>query len=203
MTRRDVLRRTVLVAGSVPVLGALLVTLGLWATAFTLAADRAPTYTSTSIVAFSPRDPVATGAETMVLVTPKYVALLDSSPLVDRAAAQLARTPASVRTGSTATIEPNTLNLRIESQAGDPASAAATADALAAGVVRGAADDPLVSAELVAPATPAASPTAPTAGQTRVLGLGLGAVVGLLTGCVLARGPGSRNPAPAGVPESG
>jgi hypothetical protein len=156
------------------------------------------------VVSFAPRDAVTTGAETMVIVVPKYVDLLSSPTVLGRAARQLGVGSDVVRDRSTGVIQPNTLNLRITGRENDPAAAAETAAVLAAGVVQAAASDPLLSAELVAPAVADARPLVPTPGQVRLLGLALGAAAGLLVALSLARRrPGwqefwgtSRDPSP-------
>jgi hypothetical protein len=192
------------VIGSAPLAWGLLVVLVVWAGALAYSARLSPTYESVAVVSFVPRDAVTTGAETMVLVVPKYVELLSSPTVLDRAARQLGVDADVVRDRSTGVIQPNTLNLRIAGREGDPVAAADTAAVLAAGVVQAAASDPLVSAELVAPAVAAARPLAPTPRQVRLLGLALGAAGGLLMALSLARRrPGwqefwgtSRDPSP-------
>jgi hypothetical protein len=173
--------------GSAPVACGLLVALVMWCGALAYSARLAPSYESVAVVSFVPRDAVTTGAETMVLVVPKYVELLSSPTMLDRAARQLGVDADDVRDRAKAVIAPNTLNLRIEVRAGDPVAAADTAAVLAAGVVQTAAGDPLVSAERVAPPVAAARPAAPTPGQVRLLGLVLGGAVGLLVSLSLAR----------------
>ena len=139
-------------------------------------------YESSAIVAFMPRDPVATGAETMVLVMPKYVEVLRSPPVVDLAAAQLAESPERVRDASSAMVEPNTLNLVVRTVSTDAQTASALAQVLAAGLIQAAAEDPLVRAELVAAAVPGSVTEPPTPGQVLVLSL----LLGLLSGAVVA-----------------
>jgi uncharacterized protein involved in exopolysaccharide biosynthesis len=175
------------VVGSWPVVCGLLVALVLWCGTLAYSARLSPSYESVAVVSFVPRDAVTTGAETMVLVVPKYVELLSSPIMLDRAARQLGVDADAVRDRATAVIAPNTLNLRIEVSAGDPAAAADTAAVLAAGVVQTAASDPLVSAERVAPPVAAAQPVAPTPDQVRLLGLALGAAAGVLVSLSLAR----------------
>jgi capsular polysaccharide biosynthesis protein len=192
------------VVGSAPLAWGLLVVLVVWSGALAYSARLSPTYEGVAVVSFAPRDAVTTGAETMVLVVPKYVELLSSPTVLDRAARQLGVDPDVVRDRSTGVIQPNTLNLRIAGREGDPVAAADTAAVLAAGVVQAAASDPLVSAELVAPAVADPRPVAPTPGQVRLLGLALGVAAGLLMALILARRrPGwqelwgtSRDPSP-------
>jgi uncharacterized protein involved in exopolysaccharide biosynthesis len=192
------------VVGSAPLAWGLLVALVVWSGALAYSARLSPMYESVAVVSFAPRDAVTTGAETMVIVVPKYVDLLSSPTVLDRAARQLGVDSDVVRDRSTGVIQPNTLNLRITGRENDPAAAAETAAVLAAGVVQAAASDPLLSAELVAPAVADARPLVPTPGQVRLLGLALGAAAGLLVALSLARRrPGwqefwstSRDPSP-------
>ena len=168
-------RRTLLQAARArSVRSALVVLLVVWMGGVA-ASDRAQsTFESEAVISFSPRDPVATGAETMVLVMPKWVEVIRSPAVVDRAARQVDLPTASVRVSSEAVVQPNTLNLVVRASNADAETASRLAQVLAAGVIDIAAADPLVRAEMVAPAIRSDSPSAPTPAQVRLLALALG-----------------------------
>lgn len=165
-------RRSPLLLASGRVGAAVLLTfVVIWLGTLVVSSQVERSYQGQAVVAFQPRDADLTGAETMTLLTPKYVEVLRSPSLVNDVAAQLGEQSEDVLESSTAELEPNTLNLRVDARAGDPDRAVSIANALAAGAVQRASEDPLISAEIVAWAVPRSSPTPPTPDQILLLGL--------------------------------
>jgi capsular polysaccharide biosynthesis protein len=170
-----------------PVRAFLLTLTTIWLVTLGLVTQVPTTYESQAVVAFKPRDANVAGAETMVLVTPKYVELLRSPAVIETAARQLGQSVEDIRDASTGVIEPNTLNLRVEAKGGDPARAAEVANVLAAGVIAAAARDPLLSAEMVAWAVPATAATPPGPFQVLVLGMLIGLFAATMLGLASLR----------------
>lgn len=152
-------------------------------------------YESVVVVAFEPRDAAISGAETMVLVTPRYTEVLRSPEVIDQVAEELGREPDEIRRITSGSIQPNTLNLEISVRTDDPKLAAQAADALAASVVRVAASDELLSAFQVSAAVEADAPDQPTPRTVALAGAILGPMFGLGLGLVLALRRRSIRPA--------
>jgi hypothetical protein len=174
-----------------PTRWAMVVLVVVWVAGAALAMRAETTYKSEAIVAFTPRDPVATGAETMVLVMPKYVEVLRSPAVVDRAAEQLDASASWVRASSAGVVQPNTLNLVVRTTSADPEVGERLAQVLAAGVIDSAGSDPLVRAELVAPPVAGSEPAPPTPEELRLLAVVLGLIAAGVTGAGVARRGGA------------
>lgn len=165
--------------GSVVVAG-LVLSLGL-ALTFAAAGLRAPGYRSVAVVSFAPRDPVGMGADALVLLGPRYVAMLGNPDLVQEAAVLLGRPDLSAAADISAVIEPGTINLEIQVESHNPDLSARAANALAGLVQDAVSRDPLVYARRSALALPAGSRELPSANDVALLG-GFLSVAGALTG---------------------
>ncbi|MGH3383396.1 MAG: hypothetical protein ACRDO1_02330 [Nocardioidaceae bacterium] len=170
-----------------PVRAALVTFLLVWLVALAWSTRIERSYESHAVVAFQPRDPATTGAETMTLVTPKYVEVLRSPAVIDDAAHQLGEDPTDVRTAAKGVFEPNTLNLRVQVTATNGERAARIANTLTAGVVQEAADDALVAADVVSWAVAPTTAATPTPAQVRLLGLLVGLAAAASAGVGVAR----------------
>jgi hypothetical protein len=153
-------------------------------------------YESTALIGFQPRDPSVTSADTLALVTPKFLALLDSSTTLRELGDQLGVDEGRLRASIDAVIEPGTATLRISVTRTDPEAAAKAANALAAAVLQDAGQDDLVLAERISAGVPSEAPTPPTPSQLLVLGL-LTALVAALAMAFLVRRWTDPHPFPA------
>jgi len=146
-----------------------------------------PTYVSTAVVGFVPRDPVGTGADTVSLLVPRYLAVLDSPATLRSLGVQIGESERYLRDHLDALIEPGTANLEIRVTTSDPVRSARIANSLAAVVLHGAASDDLLFAQRAAGAVPAQLPRAPTANDVLWSGLLAGPVAAGLVGIAFAR----------------
>jgi len=144
-------------------------------------------YESTALIGFQPRDPSVTSADTLALVTPKFLALLDSSTTLRRLGDELGVDEARLRSSIDAVIEPGTATLRISVTRTDPEAAAKAANALAAAVLQDAGRDDLVLAQRVSAGVRSESPTPPTPSQFMAVGLITALVAALAVALVVRR----------------
>jgi polysaccharide biosynthesis transport protein len=146
-------------------------------------------YTGESVVALAPRAIEAgVGADTVLLVAPKYVAFLTSPTTIREQAAVLDESADELEDGLDATIASETGNLMISVTLDDPDRAASAANALARESVAFSAEDELVQADVVVRAIPVARPSGPPRKLLEAAGLAAGVVLGFAVALLLERG---------------
>ena len=170
------MRRLVAALGQLWVPVAALVLLAVWSATLVVAPRLQGAWSSTAIVSFIPRDPIGTGADTLVLLGPRYTALLDNSTMLRAVGDQLGETERSMREGTRVSIQPGTLNLEISFSSSDGPRAARAANALAGVLVEKVSDDALVYAQQVARGQSQTRASSPSLNQLLVVG-GLGGVL--------------------------
>jgi capsular polysaccharide biosynthesis protein len=150
------------------------------------------TYESTALIGFQPRDPSVTSADTLALVTPKFLALLDSSTTLRELGDQLGVDEGRLRSSINAVIEPGTATLRISVTRTDPKAAAMAANALAAAVLQDAGRDDLVLAQRISAGVPSEAPTPPTPSQLLAVGLLTALIAALAVAFFVRRWTGAQ-----------
>lgn len=148
------------------------------------------TYTSTAVVSLTPRPDVAVGGDILRVVAPKYVAYLDSRPVVAEVAAAKGLDAGELQDGLDVSVAPETANLEVNVELADPQDAAAAAQALAMQAVELATADRLLRADLLVPAVVVQTPSGP---PRRLIEAG-GALLALLAGVTLALTADRRQP---------
>ncbi len=161
----------------------------IWALTLNVAPYLQGEWKSTAVVALLPRDPIGTGADTLVLLGPRYIALLDNDRVLQAVGEQMGKTDEEIRAGVSAEIQPGTVNLEIVF-AGDDRATAPVANALADIVVEAAADDPIVQGDIVASAVPPRAIELPTLGQIMLFGAAAGVVAAGVVGAAVCRRTG-------------
>lgn len=101
-------------------------------------------YSSTTYVSLQPRDPIGTGADTLLLLGPAYLSRLESPQVLDEAAAEAGLSADELRDGADSLVEPSTTILQIEYTSLDATEASAGAQALATSFLDSLAGDDLV-----------------------------------------------------------
>ncbi len=185
-TRRSAGRRLLESLGRPWLLAALVALVLVWGLTLVGASALSPGWKSTAVVAFTPRDPLRTDAETLTLLGPRYVALLDSPRLLAEVASETGATQDDLRGGAEGEIEPDTLVLRVRFSGDTAEESARGADALATAIVKASVDDPLVKGRIIAGAVVPRARTGPSTEQV----VGLGWVAGVLA--ALFFGVGTR-----------
>lgn len=140
------------------------------------------TWSATAVVAFTPRPDVAVGSDTVALVVPSYLALLDSPAVHADVAAQLGLAPDALDGDVALAVPPTTATLEVTVVREDPSQVAAVANAFARTAAGRATQDPVLTGEVVSEAVP---PTAPE-GPARTLLLACGLLAALLAGFAAA-----------------
>lgn len=146
------------------------------------------TYTATSVFTVVPRNGSQASADVVRLLAASFVPYLASPGVADQVGGVTGQAGAMVAAGTAVSVDPGTANVRIEATLPAAQNAAAVANRLAeAGVIK-AAQDPLVTAELVAPALAEAVRTNPP----RMLIMLGAAVAAVLIGAVVWSALGRR-----------
>lgn len=127
-------------------------------------------YTSTALVSLGPRDPIATSADTMLLLGPRYLTLLKNPDVLAKAAQDAGTTQKALTDGSKATLEASTLIVDIRFTSDDASTAARDAQALATALLDQVAKDELVKGRLIGSAVAPDSPAIPTIPQALTAG---------------------------------
>ena len=140
-------------------------------------------YDGKAIVAFGPRADVASASsDTVRVVVPKYVAYVKAPSTVRAVAARLGENASTLSGAVDANLAQDTGTISITVRLRSPARAATIANVFADQLLSFAKRDPLLSAQLVAPALPSSSPAAPP----RILLDAAALAVGLLLGVGLS-----------------
>lgn len=139
-------------------------------------------YTAETVVALAPRAETGGSADTVRVVAPKYVAFLTAAATIQDISADLGISADTVERAIDAKVRPDSGNLDISATSQIPRLATQMANALADEVVVFAADDELLSAQIVAPAV---TPTTPS-GPPRLLLEAAAALIGVLAGITIS-----------------
>ena len=139
-------------------------------------------YTAKAIVAITPKPSVGVSASDISQLGQKYVAYVSAPSTIAQVAAGLGVDKTTLGNGVGADIATGSVNLTIKVQLRTPSTTAAAANALADAVVSFAADDKLVSAQVVSPATVPTSPSKPR----RKLIAGAGALIAIILATAVA-----------------
>jgi capsular polysaccharide biosynthesis protein len=144
-----------------------------------------PLYDASAIVAISPRpESGQVSADLIRIEAPKYVSYITAPSTLRRLAPRLDEELDDLIDGVTADVQTDTGNITISVRLPTARRASAAANVLAADVVRFSRSDPLLAAQLVAPAAPPRSPAWPPRrlieAAALLVGLVLGAAVAFL-----------------------
>jgi polysaccharide biosynthesis transport protein len=146
-------------------------------------------YDGKAVVSIAPRPDVATvGADTVRVVGPKYVAYVEAPSTAQRVATNVGADVGSVEDAVDATIAPDTGNVTITVRMRSARRAAEIANAYAASVEQFSAQDPLLTAQTVAPAVPSSKPAAPPRRLLEAASLLVGLLVGVGVSLLIERG---------------
>jgi uncharacterized protein involved in exopolysaccharide biosynthesis len=154
-------------------------------------------YEVQSVVAFVPRERPETGADLVELLLPKYAVYATSEQTLRRVAGRLDEDPDEVRASLHAVVPPDTAQLELTVDLGDPRRSSRMANALADDVVRFARSDPVLTASAITDAVPPEHPTGPD----RLALVGLAGLVALAAGVFAAVVVDRRRP--VAVPSAG
>jgi len=139
-------------------------------------------YTAKVIVSLTPRPSAGVGASDIAQLGQQYVAYVTAPTTIRRVAANLGVDSSTLGNGVGADVATGSVNLTIKVQLRTPQTTAVAANALADAVVGFAAGDPLIRAEIVAPATVPADPSKPR----RKLIAGAGGIIAVLLATAVA-----------------
>jgi capsular exopolysaccharide synthesis family protein len=147
----------------------------------------APRYDGKSVVAISPRSP-AVGADSVRVLAPKYVAYVAAPTTADAVARKVGETSSTLQTAVNSEVAPDTGNLTITVRLRSARTAARAANAYAASVVNFAKKDPLLGAEVVAPAVAPTTPASPPRRLLEIAALAIGILLGVGVSALFERG---------------
>lgn len=119
------------------------------------------TYTVTSVFAVTPRNGSTASADVVRLLASSYVPYLTSGEVGDEVAVATGRPVATIADASVVSVDPGTADVRTVTTLPDPREAAEIANRLAEAGVTRAAQESLVTGDLVAPADPASAVASP------------------------------------------
>lgn len=145
-------------------------------------------YEGRTVVAFSPRPGLNVGADAVRVVLPKYVAYATARATVNRVARSLGEDSGELSDAVDAAVAADSGNLTVKVTLPSARRASEAANAVAADVLRFAANDELLRAVIVAPALPSGSPSGPPRKLLLVAALALGTLLGLAVAFLLERG---------------
>jgi capsular polysaccharide biosynthesis protein len=160
----------------------LVVAVGVLAGAFLYVQKQPTVYTSSSVVTLTPKGTRPVSAGVVILTAPRYVAYATSPFALRQVANPLGLDPHELQSNVIVTMEAATANITIQATLNDPQDAADVADALAVLVLKRAAADPILAAQVVSTAV---TPNGPS-GPNRSGILGGGVVAALVAGLVVA-----------------
>ena len=167
---------------------ALLVALAFFVAA-TLYVESLPSqYDGTALVAIGPRPDVpSAGSDTVRVVAPKYVAYITARSTIEKVARRTGVDPDVLDDALEANVATDTGNLSITVRLESPRSAAIHANAFALEAVKFSQSDPLLEAQLIAPALPPDTPSAPPRRLLEAAALLVGLLLGVGTAALLER----------------
>jgi uncharacterized protein involved in exopolysaccharide biosynthesis len=179
---RDESRVTTMPGWATFTVTALAVLLGVGGWALT----RPVAYTSSAVVALTPKATQPVTAAVVTLAAPRYVAYGTSPYVLRMVAAPLGLDSIELQNGIVVTMAAATANISIAVTLRDPQLAARAADAVAAEVLKRTGSDPILDAQMVSNAVPASAPAGPDPAAV----LGFGGVGALLAGAGAGTGLG-------------
>ena len=167
---------------------ALLVALAFFVAA-TLYVESLPSqYDGTALVAIGPRPDVpSAGSDIVRVVAPKYVAYITARSTIEKVARRTGVDPDVLDDALEANVATDTGNLSITVRLESPRSAAIHANAFALEAVKFSQSDPLLEAQLIAPALPPDTPSAPPRRLLEAAALLVGLLLGVGTAALLER----------------
>lgn len=145
-------------------------------------------YTTSAVVAFSPKADGNAGADTVRVVLPKYVAYATARATTNRVAGTIGERPGALADAVDASVAADSGNLTIDVTMPAARRAATAANALAADVVSFASSDDLLDAVIVAEALPSLAPSGPPRRLLQLATLFVGLLVGAAAAFLLERG---------------
>lgn len=167
---------------------ALAVTLAVFAGGILYAESLPDQYTTSAVVAFSPKPDGNAGADTVRVVLPKYVAFATARATTNRVAPAIGERPRTLASAVDASVAADSGNLKIDVTLPAPRRAATAANALAAEVVSFAENDELLDAVIVAEALPSLAPSGPPRRLLQLATLIVGGLLGAAMAFLLERG---------------
>jgi capsular exopolysaccharide synthesis family protein len=144
------------------------------------------TYTSESVVAFSPRPEAETAsADTVRVVVPKYLAYVTAPVTITEVATELGEQPGAISEGLDAEVEIETGNLRISMELTSAQRASRAANAFAEQVIQFAEPDNLLEAQLVAEAATPTDPSGPPRRLLQAAAIAFGLLLGIAVAFII------------------
>ena len=144
-------------------------------------------YAATSVISFMPRPSAMTSADTVQLLSRKYVVLATSATIMQTAGDAIRTRPDELELTTTASLDAGTGNLGITVARPDPEQAVDAANAVAEVLVRRSRYDDLVEAEATSPAVASRVVSRPARLLLRSAA-GVGAVLAGILAWTLVRG---------------
>jgi hypothetical protein len=163
------------------VAAAVLIGVGGWAS------TKPVVYTSSAVVALTPKPTQPVTAAVVTLAAPRYVAYGTSPYVLRRVAEPLGMDSVALQNGVVITMAAATANISIAVTLTDPALAAKAADAVAAEVIRRTESDPILAAQAVSSAVRATAPAGPDRNTVLTAGSLGAALAGACATAALAR----------------
>jgi succinoglycan biosynthesis transport protein ExoP len=146
-------------------------------------------YDGKAIVAVGPRPKVVSAsADTVRVVGPKYVAYITAPATVRTVAARIGASPSTLENAVNATLAQNTGTITVTVRLRSPSLAAKAANAFALQAVQFSEQDPLLAAQLVAPALTPTAPSSPPRALLDAAALLVGLLLGIGVSVLLERG---------------
>lgn len=147
-----------------------------------------PKYDAQAIVAITPRvSSTLPGADYVTLAAPRYVAYITAPSTLGRVGRSVGISRQTLTESVTSSLDTGTSNITIAVELDSAREAARVANALAADMVAFSATDPLLSAEVVAPAVTPTSPSSPLKRLDEAAVLLAGVLIALVVAYILER----------------
>ena len=147
-----------------------------------------PKYDAQAIVAITPRvSSTLPGADYVTLAAPRYVAYITAPSTLGRVGRSVGISPQTLTESVTSSLDTGTSNITIAVELESAREAASVANALAADMVAFSGGDPLLSAEVVAPAVIPSAPSSPLKRLDEAAVLFAGVLIALVVAYVLER----------------
>jgi capsular polysaccharide biosynthesis protein len=143
------------------------------------------TYAATSVVSFTPRSKSMTTADAVQLISQKYVVVAASGTIMQAAASMLGGRSEDLTKAITVSWDAGTGNVEITMERPDRRGAVEAANAVADLLVRRAATDEMVEAEITSPALASRAAVKPARMLLRTAAVLASALTGLLVWTVL------------------
>jgi tyrosine-protein kinase len=146
-------------------------------------------YDGVAIVSIAPEpDQPNTSGDLIRVLAPKYVAYITAPATLNALASRTGETGAALRRAVSATVATDTGNITISVRLSHPQQAARAANVLADQMATFSTKDPLLVAQVIAPATVPDEPSGPPRKFIALAALLVGAILGLAVASVIERG---------------